>query len=232
MLIHRWDAPATPDEWRSWLGTTAPFGQLVVNNLDRDEAPVVVPTHAVVDGDALLVHLARPNPVWPHIEAARKVRFVVAGDDAYVPSMWRAKADSRENGVPTSYYAAVQLVCIPRVIDEPDSKAALLRTQMRHLQPEGGHAEIGVGIEPYGGMLPGIRGLELVIEEVAAKFKYDDQKPAEHREQVARLLDERGLPHDAGAAAEQRRRLALVGQRQKTERQDDQLARHAPEEHP
>ena len=78
MLIHRWDAAAAPDEWRSWLATTAPFGQLVVNNLERDEAPIVVPTHAALEGDLLLVHLARPNPAWPHIEAARRVKFVLS----------------------------------------------------------------------------------------------------------------------------------------------------------
>lgn len=214
MLIHRWDAAAAPDEWRSWLATTAPFGQLVVNNLDRDEAPIVVPTHAALEGDLLLVHLARPNPAWPHIEAARRVKFVLSDNDAYVPSTWRANPDApSETGVPTSYYAAVQFTCIPRVIDDPEAKAELLRVQMRHIQPEGGHAEIAVGVAPYGGMLPGIRGLELPILEIAAKFKYDDQKPAEYRERVAHLLEQRDRPHDAGAAQQQRRRLALVDQR-------------------
>lgn len=212
MLIHRWDAAAAPDEWRSWLATTAPFGQLVVNNLDRDEAPVVVPTHAALEGDALLVHLARPNPAWPHLEAARKVRFTIVGDDAYVPGSWRAKAgEPAANGVPTSYYAAVQLTCVPRVIDDAEGKAALLRAQLRHVQPEGGHAEVGVGSEPYGRMLAGIRGLELAIVDVAAKFKYDDRTPVEDRERIARLLEQRARPHDAGAARQQRRRLALVG---------------------
>jgi transcriptional regulator len=212
MLIHPWDAATAPDEWRAWLGTTAPFGQLVVNNADPAEAPVVVPTHAAIEGGSLLVHLARINPAWPHLEAARRVRFAVVGDDAYVPSTWRARAGGAdENGVPTSYYAAVQFTCVPRIVDDAEAKAALLRDQMRHLQPEGGHAEIAVGVDPYGGMLGGIRGIELAIVEVAAKFKYDDHNPLDHRERVAARLERRGLPHDAGAAAQQRRRLALVG---------------------
>ncbi len=212
MLIHRWDAEVAPDEWRTWLGTTAPFGTLVVNNLDRDEAPLVVPTHAAVEGDLVLVHFARPNPVWPHLEAARRVRFVVVGDAAVVPGTWRAKpGEPTENGVPTSYYAAVQLVCAPTIIDDADAKAELLRRQMGHLQPEGGSAEIGVDLAPFGGMLGGIRGVELEIVEATAKFKYDDHKPVEHRQRVARLLDERGRPNDPRAAAQQRRRLDLVG---------------------
>ena len=78
MLIHPWDA-AAPDEWRRWLGTTAPLGQLVVTNNDPAEAPIVVPTHAVIEGPDLLVHLARPNQAWPHITAHPRVLFTVRG---------------------------------------------------------------------------------------------------------------------------------------------------------
>jgi transcriptional regulator len=208
MLIHPWDAPLDAHEWLDWLGAPAVFGQLAVNNFDPAEPPVVVPTHAVLDGDVVLVHLARPNPVWPHLEAATKVLFTVIGDYAYIPSTWRAKAGGPdEDGVPTSYYATVQLTCTPTVLDDPEAKAALLRTQMGALQPEGGHAEIGIGLEPYGRMLPGIRGLRLDIVHVAAKFKYDDHNPVEHRQRVSAALDRRGALHDPGAAAQQRRRL-------------------------
>jgi transcriptional regulator len=208
MLIHPWDAALDPEEWRDWLGSSAVFGQLVVNNVDPADAPLVVPTHGVLDGDDLLVHLARPNPVWRHVEAATKVLFTVIGDYAYIPSMWRAKAGGPdEDGVPTSYYATVQLTCTPSILDDAEAKASLLRQQMSALQPEGGHAEIGVGLQPYGRMLPGIRGLRLHIDEVAAKFKYDDHNPVDHRMRVAASLDERGSLHDSGAAAQQRRRL-------------------------
>jgi len=208
MLIHPWDAALDEQEWRDWLGAAAMFGQLAVNNTDPLEAPLVVPTHAVLDGDSVLIHLARPNPVWPHITAATKVLFTVIGDYAYIPSTWRAKAGGPdEDGVPTSYYATVQLTCAPTVLDDPEAKADLLRSQMSAIQPEGGHAEIGVGLQPYGRMLPGIRGLRLDIVAVAAKFKYDDHNPVDHRRRVSATLDERGSLHDPGAAAQQRRRL-------------------------
>ena len=32
------------------------------------------------------IHLVRPNPVWPHLEAAAKVRLAVTGD-------WRTRGD-------------------------------------------------------------------------------------------------------------------------------------------
>ena len=211
MLIHPWDG-ASPGEAEKWLASTAMFGQLVVNNLDPAQAPLVIPTHAVLEGQTLLIHLARPNPIWRHVEAAPRVRFTVVADYAYIPSTWRADAGGPdEDGVPTSYYSTVQFVCDAHIIDEPQAKADLLITQLRHLQPEGGYAPIGVGQPPSGRMLSGIRGLRLDIVEQVAKFKYDDHNPVDHRQRVTANLTERGQQHDHGAATQQSRRLAERG---------------------
>ena len=106
MLIHPWDAALEPAEWQAWVRSTDRFGMLAVNNLDPAEAPLVVPTHFTLADEELLVHLARPNPVWPHLEAAAEVRLAVVGDYAYIPTYWRAKAGGPdEDGVPTSYYS-------------------------------------------------------------------------------------------------------------------------------
>lgn len=141
-----------------------------------------MPTHFTVDGNALLVHLARPNPVWEAIEADPNVAFTVTGDYAFIPGPWRAKPDvPPTDGVPTSYYAAVQFTCRAAIVDEPQAKAELLRRQMAHFQPDGDHAPIAVDQPPYGRMLPGIRGLRLDVTDVRAKFKYDDHKPVEQR---------------------------------------------------
>ena len=213
MLVHPWDAAVSDDEWRDWLGTTALFGQLIVNNADPSHAPLAIPSHAVLEAEDLWMHLATPNPVWPHLEATKEVRFTVVGDYAYIPSTWRAKAGGAdEDGVPTSYYATVQFICRPEIVDDPQDKAALLRTQFAHIQPEGGHAPVETEEPPYGRMLPGIRGLRLHILDVLAKFKYDDHNPADHRERVSANLEARGDFHDAGAATQQRRRLGLRGE--------------------
>lgn len=211
MLIHPWDS-AEPDEWRRWLGTTTPFGQLAVTNADPAGAPVLIPTHAVIEGLDLLVHLARPNPVWQHVVAHPRVLFSVIGDYAYIPSTWRAKAGGPdEDGVPTSYYATVQFTCDAEIVDDPEEKAELLRTQLRHLQPQGDHAAVDIAQPPYGRMLPGIRGIRLHVIDVVAKFKYDDHNPVEHRTRVIDRLTERGELHDPGAATQQARRLAERG---------------------
>lgn len=209
MLIHPWDAAVDDAEWREWFAGTDRFGMLVVNHTDPAQAPLVVPAHATLRDDELLLHLARPNPVWPHVEAATEVRFVVVGDYVYVPGYWRTPEDvPQEHGVPTSYYSTVQAVCRPTVVDDLDGKAEVLRHQMTDQQPEGRHAEVTPDARPYGRMLPGIRALRLAVLRVEAKFKYDDHKPPEHRERVAGRLESRDRGLDRPAAAQQRRRLS------------------------
>jgi len=212
MLVHPWDAALDAAEWQEWLAATERFGLLAVNNVDPAQAPIVIPTHFTVADGELLLHLARPNPVWPHLSAAAEVRLTVIGDYAYIPSYWRAKAGGPdEDGVPTSYYSAVQFRCRPDVVDDAEGKAAILRAQLADLQPEGGHADVDVDQEPYGRMLPGIRGVRLTVLQVDAKFKYDDANPVEHRQRVVGYLAERGRGLDAGAARQQQRRLTAVG---------------------
>lgn len=212
MLIHPWDAALDADEWKDWLASTDRFGLLVVANIDPAQAPLALPTHFTVAGDEILFHLARPNPVWRHLEAASEVRLALTSDYAYIPSYWRADAGGPdEDGVPTSYYSSVQFVCRPTIVDDPPGKVEILKTQLGDLQPEGEHAEVGADMEPYGRMLPGIRGVRLEVLRVDAKFKYDDSNPVDHRERVIGYLEERGRGLDPGAAKQQRRRLAAIG---------------------
>ena len=212
MFIHPWDAALDRAEWQQWLAATDRFGVLAVNNIDPTQAPLVVPTHFTMHGDELLVHLARPNPVWPHLEASAEVRLAVIGDYAYIPTYWRAKAGGPdEDGVPTSYYASVQFVCRPTVVDDAAEKAAILTAQLADFQPEGGHADVAPEQAPYGRMLSGLRGLRLTILAVEAKFKYDDHNPVDHRERVIEHLEQRATGLDLAVAKQQRRRLAEVG---------------------
>ena len=212
MLIHPWDSALDSAEWQEWLAATDRFGILAVNNIDPVQAPLMLPTHFTMAGAELLMHLARPNPVWPHLEAAAEVRLAVIGDYAYIPTYWRAKAGGPdEDGVPTSYYSAIQFVCRPTVIDDPQGKTEILTAQLADFQPEGRHAPVAVGEAPYGRMLSGIRAVRLTVLRVEAKFKYDDSNPVDHRQRVIGYLKERDHGLDSGAAVQQRRRLAAIG---------------------
>ena len=194
MLIHPWDRGAD-DEWRAFVTATG-FGHLVAAGRGRD-VPVVVPTQFVLDGDDVVLHLARPNPIWAAIAENPTVLLSVAGDWAFIPSSWKAIGDEDPRfGIPTTYYAAVQLIGTATVIDG-EGVAEVLRTQLGVLQPGGDQ----VDPTEHGSKLRTIRGIRIGVTEVRAKFKYGGNVDAAHRAAVAEHLAERGGPGDAAARA-------------------------------
>ncbi|MBY8341920.1 FMN-binding negative transcriptional regulator [Streptomyces spinosirectus] len=210
MLIHPWDAPGDDAEWQQWLGSHD-FGQLAVNG-PPGEPPHVQPLHFAYDAGRaeVVTHLARPNPLWPALEADPNVLLSVVDDYVFVPGPWQAPPDvPPEHGVPTSLYAAVQLRCRAHVVDDPAEKAGLLNRQVGHFQPEGASVAVVAGEEPFGRMLSGIRVLRLEVVGVRAKFKYAIHKPQEVQDQVVAGLAARGGPRDAAAREHQLRRRGV-----------------------
>ena len=208
VLIHRWDAARDAAEWKAWLAEGRDFGQLVVGPLD-DGYPGVIPLHFRFDGVRTVeAHLAAANPVWSALQTNPLVTLSVVDDYAYVPGAWRAAPEvPAEHGVPTSYYATVQLRGQAEIVDDLDAKAEILNRQLTHHCHQGVH--VVPGERPYGPMLAGIRGIRLHVHEVVAKFKYDDQKPAQHRERVARALEARNTSRDTGARTQLLRRSGI-----------------------
>ncbi|MGW0468220.1 FMN-binding negative transcriptional regulator [Streptomyces sp. NPDC003027] len=215
MLIHPWDSVQDDDEWRSWL-TGHDFGQLAVNGRPG-EPPWVQPTHFRYDSEPgrygqVIAHLARPNPVWAALEENPTVLLSVVDDYVYVPGPWAAPEGApAEHGTPTSFYAAVQLRCTARVVDDPAEKAELLNRQVAHFQPEGGTAPVTVGEAPFGRLLSGLRVLRLDVTDVRAKFKYANHKPEAVQNRIAEGLARRAGPGDAAARTHQLRRRAGSG---------------------
>src|SRR6195952_4745894 len=207
MLIHPWDE-ATRAEGREVLAG-ADFGQLITAG-HVDGYPVVVPTHFLYDGDStVLLHLARPNPVWKALDADPHVVLSLTGDYTYVESAWNANPDTEpDRGVPTSYYTAVQLLCRAEVVDDPEEKAAILAAQLGHFEPaDSTRATPTPDNESDRRVLPGIRGLRLHVEAVRAKMKYGGNKTPEHRHEIPDHLTERGGPMDAAARDNLLRRM-------------------------
>ena len=161
----------------------------------------MVPTHFLYDGDRTVrLHLARPNPVWAALAERPRALLTVVDDYTYVPSAWGAEPGSPpELGIPTSYYATVQLSCDVRVVDDPAEKAAILGQQLRYFEPHGGYLEPDPAHQHFQRRLPGIRGLVLTVTGVRAKFKYGGNKEPAHREVLADRLAERDGPADAAA---------------------------------
>ena len=172
------------------------FGHLVAAGRGRD-VPVVVPTQfSLVSADEVVLHLARPNPIWAALDENPTVLLSVAGDWAYIPAAWKAIGDEDPAfGVPTTYYAAVQLIGTATVIDDHAAKSAILRTQLDDNEPGSG------AVDPveHGRVLNGIRGLRLDVRDVRSKFKYGGNVDAEHRAAVAAGLAARRGPGDDAA---------------------------------
>ena len=172
------------------------FGHLVAGGVDRD-VPVVVPTQYAVGGDEIVLHLARSNPIFDAFDARPRAVLSVAGDWAYIPGAWKAVGDEDPTlGIPTTYYAAVQVIGSVTVVDGAEL-APILRHQLGDLEPDSGIADPTV----HEAKFAGIRGVRLAIEELRAKFKYGGNVDDEHRLAVARRLAERAGPGDLAAAA-------------------------------
>ena len=202
MLIRDWDRPIDDGEWRAFVAANA-FGHLVAGGRDRS-APVVVPTQFVLGDAEVVLHLARPNPIWEAIAENPTVVLSIAGDWAYVPSAWKTIGEEDPRlGIPTTYYAAVQITGAAVVVDDPEGIADILRRQLHDVQPE----METVDPSEHGARLRAIRGLRIPVDQVQAKFKYGANVDEAHRRAVHERLLERAGPGDAAAARHLERRL-------------------------
>jgi transcriptional regulator len=94
----------------------------------------------------------------------------------------------------------VQLRGHAEVVDDPEAKAEILRTQLKHLEPPGSQRRPPGTEGQDGRLLPGIRGLRIDVREVLAKMKYGGNKTVEHRRAVAARLGERDQGLDRAVA--------------------------------
>ena len=155
-------------------------------------------------GDHFLVHLIRRNPLFDAIRENDRVLLSVAGDWAFIPSSWKAiGTEDPRRGIPTTYYAAVQLQGTAEILEAPDDVASVLRSQLAHLQP----TEAVVDPLEHGTRLEAISGLRVQITDVRAKFKYGGNVDQAHRDAVLNHLQARNGPGDQAAAGHLRRRV-------------------------
>lgn len=196
MLIRPHDALIDDDEWRN-LVAGHPFGTLIAPGANR-EVPIVVPTHAHFDGaDTIRLHLAKPNPVWTALRENPRCLFVVVAAVTYVPTSWEAPPGTPpEWGIPTSHYATVQLDCAATMTDDPTAIRRHLSDQLATMQPDEPFGDPHDPAAPYTTELRQIRGLELAINDVRAKFKFDGAEPDTVRRQVADGYRRRDAPGD------------------------------------
>ena len=207
MYIANVDRGFGEDEWREFVASQG-FGHLVAAGVER-EVPVVVPTQFVLDGDEVILHLVDKNPILEAIDEQPRVLMSVAGDWAFIPSSWKAIGEEDPLlGIPTTYYAAVQMEGSATIVSDPGEVAAVLRRQLAVLQPG---LEVADPLTAHEAQLRTIRAISIVIEEVRAKFKYGGNVDLGHREAVIAGLEQRGRPGDLAAARQTRRRIDASG---------------------
>ena len=209
MYVAAVDATLGEPEWRTFV-ETHPFGHLVApgDGATRD-LPVVVPTQFVLEDLTVWLHLVRPNPIFAALAENPRVVLSIAGDWAFIPSAWKAVGEEDPLlGIPTTYYAAVQLAGRATVHDEreaPGSVAAILRRQLERLQPE---IPVPDPEEAHSAKLRAILGISIAVDRVEAKFKYGGNVDQTHRRAVVDRLRQRDGPEDATAADHVLRRMA------------------------
>src|SRR5271166_761797 len=180
VYIARVDSGFGEDEWREFVVGQG-FGHLVAAGRGR-EVPVVVPTQYILEGEEIILHLVAKNPMLEAIEEQPRVLMSVAGDWAFIPSAWKAIRDEDPLlGIPTTYYAAVQLEGPATIVSDPGEIAAILRRQLAVIQPE---FETADPLIAHAERLHAIRGIRIAVDEVRAKFKYGGNVDLEHREAV------------------------------------------------
>jgi transcriptional regulator len=191
-------------EWRPFVEKQA-FGHLIAPGVGL-EYPVVAPTQFVLEGYEVLVHFARPNPILDVLAGNPRAVLSVAGDWAFIPSEWKAIAgEDPALGIPTTYYAAVQLQGHAEIRDDPVDIADVLRRQLAVFQPS---VAIADPLVAQAAKLPAIRAVVLFVDQVAAKFKYGGNVDRRHRQAVIGRLRSRRAAGDLAAAEHTERRLA------------------------
>ncbi|MEA3200550.1 MAG: transcriptional regulator [Thermoplasmata archaeon] len=200
MLIRPHDE-AAPGQWRAILAEHD-FGQFVFPGSGA-AMPAIVPSHFVLAGeDRVLAHFTRDNPLWARVAESPRCALAVIAGYTYVPSAWNASRDEgTAYGVPTSYYAAVQLEGTCRPLDDPRETADLLNAMLAHFEPERARRRVEPGDNPDARQFHAIRGLEMRIERVRAKTKLGGNRSPEHRAKVKALLEARGGAQDVVAAS-------------------------------
>lgn len=126
------------------------------------------------EDDALIGHLARPNPHWQHFERGVTIA-VFHGPHAYVSPRWHAQP---ERNVPTWNYATVHVSGTPAVLD-PDAARSSLRKLSQAFDPQWQAHD-----QTLERLLPGIVAFRMPVSHIEAKFKLSQNKTADDRRGV------------------------------------------------
>lgn len=164
----------------------------------RDGWPVAdhVPVLYERDGDriALRGHVARANPLAA--TPGGRALAVVHGPHAYVSPGWYPDKESAAR-VPTWNYAVAHLTGRLELFEDEDTLAGIVEAlSLQHEARVGGGWRYDHGRDDHRRQLRGITGFRLVVDDVALKFKLNQNHPVVNQASVAAALQQM---HEDGA---------------------------------
>jgi transcriptional regulator len=152
-----------------------PFGLLVCAGSD-DDVPSAshLPFHLVRETGELgelHVHLARANPQSKELNG-KKVRCIFSGPHAYISPTWYESGPA----VPTWNYTAVHCIGVAVQTADPEEMSRQME-QLTAVYERGGSWRYGDLPDDYRrGMLKGITGFRIRIEQLIGKAKLNQNK--------------------------------------------------------
>jgi transcriptional regulator len=152
------------------------FATLVVNG---PEGPVAAHLPLVFEGEALVGHLARANPLSRMLEPGLAALAVFVGPSAYVTPSWYATKREHAKVVPTWNYVAVQA----RGTLTPETDAAALHgivARLTEAQEAGRDHPWAVEDAPedfIAGMMKAIVGFRMTVTSLEGTAKLSQNRP-------------------------------------------------------
>ncbi|OUZ10078.1 transcriptional regulator [Aeromicrobium sp. PE09-221] len=191
-------------EIRSFVAEVA-AGEVVTSGHDGFPRSTRLPL--VWREDLLIAHFARANDHWREIADGSPVLVIVGGIEGYVSPSWYASKREHGRVVPTWNYESAQIRGRARVIEDPDwLRGAVTALTEAHERRRPDSWEVSDAPERFvEGQLRGIVGLEIRIEDVAAKAKLSQNRSAADRQGVVEGLDASDDPRDQILAERMRR---------------------------
>lgn len=150
---------------------------------------------------ALLVHVARANPVWKTFGRGREVLVLFQGTHGYISPSWYETAADQPH-VPTWNYEAVHVYGVPRLIEDEAAVIDLLHRTVDNYEPAGSAYQSRSLPSTYlAANAKAVVAFEIPIQRWETKLKMSQNRDVRDVLSVLAHLDRAGDPASRQMAA-------------------------------
>jgi transcriptional regulator len=169
-------------------------------------APLVAQAPFLIEGDSLILHLVRSNPVARALRTGgMPARFVVMGPHGYVSPDWYGVEDQ----VPTWNYVSVEVTGVMEMLPEVEMRPVLDRlseTFEARLAPKPVWRTEKMSDEALERMMRAIVPLRMQVETLEGTWKLSQNKPDAVRHGAATGMQQAGFGSDLASLVAMMRR--------------------------